>query len=181
MIDTLPQTSSIALGLDIEETTGSSRSSRRTYGTYSSSLAVHVGEGIVIDIPLHESDAPAIRLNDAFKEAERVIAGLLKMPAGWDSYGAKPIDRQRAAAARYVVWMSIASGAPPPAIVPTSDGGIQLEWHRCGVDLEIRAVAETLLEISFEDLESGEIYEDEMIGADWAPLKSFFDRVSCYK
>jgi len=181
VIDTLPQTSSIVLGLDIEgfEPSDSSRSSRRAHGAYGSSLAVYAGESIVIDIPLHESDAPAIRLNDDFIEAERAIAALLKMPAGWDSYGAKPIDRQRAAAALYVVWMSIAAGAPPPAIVPTSDGGIQLEWHRCGVDLEIRAPAGTLLEVSFEDLESGEFYESEMIGADWAPLKSFFDRVSC--
>jgi hypothetical protein len=181
MIDTLPQTSSIALGLDIEgfETSGSSRSLRRAQGTYRSNHAVYAGESIVIDIPLHESDAPAIRLNDDFIEAERAIAALLKMPAGWDSYGAKPIDRHRAAAALYVVWMSIASGAPPPAIVPTSDGGIQLEWHRCGVDLEVRTAAGTLLEVSFEDLESGEMREGEMIGADWAPLKPFFDRVSC--
>ena len=27
--------------------------------------------------------------------------------------------------------------APPPSVVPTWDGGVQVEWHRNGVDLEI--------------------------------------------
>ena len=29
------------------------------------------------------------------------------------------------------------SSAPPPAVVPTYEGGVQVEWHRNGVDLEI--------------------------------------------
>ncbi len=29
------------------------------------------------------------------------------------------------------------SRAPPPSVVPTYEGGIQVEWHRNGVDLEI--------------------------------------------
>ena len=29
------------------------------------------------------------------------------------------------------------SGAPPPSVVPTYEGGVQVEWHRNGVDLEI--------------------------------------------
>jgi len=43
---------------------------------------------------------------------------------------------------------------PPPAIVPLSDGGIQLEWHEGGVDLEI----------SFSDLEPGVYVEDRDSG-----------------
>ena len=29
------------------------------------------------------------------------------------------------------------SRTPPPSVVPTWDGGVQVEWHRNGVDLEI--------------------------------------------
>ena len=29
------------------------------------------------------------------------------------------------------------SSAPPPSVVPTWDGGVQVEWRRNGVDLEI--------------------------------------------
>ncbi len=29
------------------------------------------------------------------------------------------------------------SSAPPPSVVPTHEGGVQVEWHRNGVDLEI--------------------------------------------
>lgn len=27
--------------------------------------------------------------------------------------------------------------APPPRVVPLSSGGLQLEWHRHGIDLEV--------------------------------------------
>ena len=42
--------------------------------------------------------------------------------------------------------------APPPDLVPTSDGSIQIEWHAKGVDLEIVLVSDADLNIAFEDL-----------------------------
>lgn len=109
--------------------------------------------------------------------AVRHMVRLLSMPPGWDSYGGKPIDRQKATAALALVGTAIEKGAPMPAIVPTSDGSVQLEWHRRGVDLEIRATSETSFEVFFEDLATGETSEVE-IGTDLAPLRAFLDRVT---
>ena len=36
-----------------------------------------------------------------------------------------------------VLANTLDSQTPPPTIVPTWDGGLQAEWHRNGVDLEI--------------------------------------------
>ena len=38
-----------------------------------------------------------------------------------------------------VLANTLESQTPPPTIVPTWDGGLQAEWHRNGVDLEIEA------------------------------------------
>jgi hypothetical protein len=109
--------------------------------------------------------------------ARRKMEALLALAPGWDSYSATAIERDRAIAALGLIWLAIANGAPMPAIVPTSDGGIQLEWHRRGVDLEIRVISETSFEVYFEDLSKQETQELE-IAVDFSPLKVFLDRVT---
>lgn len=61
------------------------------------------------------------------------FAELAKLEAGWDSYGAQRIDLgclQRAQEMFYSLrgrW----------SVVPCSDGGVQLELHQDGLDIEI--------------------------------------------
>ena len=40
---------------------------------------------------------------------------------------------------------------PPPSIVPTWEGGVQVEWHRNGVDLEIESMPSGEIEFFFND------------------------------
>jgi hypothetical protein len=54
---------------------------------------------------------------------------LAELPANWDSYGAPPISAD--AMLRATVWLRNAQ------VVPCSDGGVQLEWHSEGCDVEI--------------------------------------------
>lgn len=66
---------------------------------------------------------------------------LATLKANWDSYQAEPMTPAALIAARgYVSVMALispVSAMPEPAIVPTNDGGIQLEWHQSGVDVEV--------------------------------------------
>lgn len=72
-------------------------------------------------------------VRDAIAEIEQLTA----LSADWDTYGASPITASAATkAVRFLVDNAYAELARP-SIVPMSDGGIQLEWHRGGVDLEI--------------------------------------------
>jgi hypothetical protein len=61
------------------------------------------------------------------------LRGFLSMPANWDSYGAARIDPLTVARA-VLLLDSLAGGWQP---VPLSDGGVQLELHEGGFDIEI--------------------------------------------
>ena len=65
------------------------------------------------------------------------IAPLLKLKAGWDSYDGQPIDTRVVKTAIEVLFDVMECDSPVPSFVPTSNGGIQLEWHRGGIDLEV--------------------------------------------
>lgn len=178
MIDNLSHASSIPLDVvqprlgALDRSLPSSRRIRYANHSYS------WGEDVISSAPpLHESYAAGSQFNEIFFATVRRMTQLLALPPGWDSYGAKAIDRHRALAALYLVWLAVVNGASAPVIVPTSDGGIQLEWHRRGADLEIKVVSEALLQVFFEDLATGESFEDE-IGVDWTPLRVFLGRVA---
>lgn len=76
---------------------------------------------------------------------------LLSLPGGWDSYGAPPIDRDAVVHVVEVLNRALGPDAPAPQVVPTPFGGIQLEWHRRGVDLEIEIRPDGSYSLCFED------------------------------
>ncbi|MFO7907047.1 MAG: hypothetical protein ACQESR_19155 [Planctomycetota bacterium] len=105
------------------------------------------------------------------------ISELGELPSGWDSYGAQPIDPQCALAAADFVLEFLDDDSPQPAIVPTTRGGIQLEWHRSGADLEIEIQSPTKLEVFFEDERTGE--EQQLsLSVNFAPLLPMLQRVT---
>jgi hypothetical protein len=55
------------------------------------------------------------------------------MEPNWDSYGAKPIDPR--AVDRAILMLDSLPGDWHP--VPMSDGGVQLELHEGGFDIEV--------------------------------------------
>jgi hypothetical protein len=71
--------------------------------------------------------------------------------AGWDSYAAKPISSVACTAAYRIIRELAARETPIPSVVPTSDGYLQFEWHMNDIDLEIRVLSTTKIEVSFED------------------------------
>lgn len=62
---------------------------------------------------------------------------LNRLPANWDHHGAPPIEAADLAEALKTLSGVMAPNTPAPAIVPISGGGLQLEWHRAGLDVEI--------------------------------------------
>ena len=62
---------------------------------------------------------------------------LLTLPLNWDSYGAGTIDPSVVQAAMDCMNAVLGPNSPAPRVVPLSSGGLQLEWHRKGIDLEI--------------------------------------------
>ena len=65
------------------------------------------------------------------------LNALLRLPQNWNSYGSLPITPATVRRAVQFIARAFPLQAPAPAIVPTPGGGIQLEWHQDGLDLEI--------------------------------------------
>ena len=66
-------------------------------------------------------------------EALLKLREMRHLEPGWDSYGAAPID-PRAVDRAILMLDSLAGGWVP---VPSCDGGVQLELHEGGFDIEI--------------------------------------------
>jgi hypothetical protein len=70
--------------------------------------------------------------------AEKRINALLNLQANWDGEGAPRINFDCAMGAFSFLFANSMHETPAPQLVPTSTGGIQVEWHLYGTDLEIR-------------------------------------------
>ena len=104
------------------------------------------------------------------------ISELGNLEEGWDSYGARPVDPQCAVAAVEFLLYVLDASLPKPSIVPTNRGGIQLEWHRAGADLEIEIESPTRLHVFFEDEQDGR--EDEVtLSGNLKPVVPFLERL----
>jgi hypothetical protein len=108
---------------------------------------------------LSPSSAPsAIGALPAWAPAvDEELRGLTLLPPGWDSYSARPISADTATAAMDLLRRVVQDDTPVPSIVPMSRGGIQLEWHLRGMNIEVTVPPRgSSVEVWYEDLRSGE-------------------------
>jgi len=68
--------------------------------------------------------------------ADRLVK-LLRLPEGWDGHNGKPLRQVTAEFACRLIASIMQAKPPLPQIMPTSNGGMQIEWHRKGWDIEI--------------------------------------------
>lgn len=62
---------------------------------------------------------------------------LITLPPNWNSYGGLPVSPFAAGTAISMLYDLLRDSDPAPTIVPTSRGGVQIEWHTLSKDLEI--------------------------------------------
>ncbi len=95
-------------------------------------------------------------------ESLQKLQEILELEDNWDSYGAPRVGIKRVQAALEVLLEITPTLAPTPSLVPTADGGVQIEWHRDGIDLEIEVVSHLRTVVYFADLQTGEEWEDDL-------------------
>lgn len=93
------------------------------------------------------------------RESLQQLQRLLRLEPDWDSYGAKPIRLSTVSFALKTLDQIAPDSLPAPAIVPTPLGGVQLEWHERGVDIEIEVGSAYQATFYFADLDSGDEWE----------------------
>lgn len=87
------------------------------------------------------------------------IGRVLRLGRGWDTYDARPISRTSALSALSFLDGFLEATSSPPTVVPLADGGVQFEWHRGGLDVEIAFSPEEEPEMYVADRESGQEWE----------------------
>jgi len=64
-----------------------------------------------------------------------------RYPVGWNSYGAPPLRPDTKDFALSVLNSIMKPRTPLPHVAPSSVGGLHVEWHEKGVDLEVHIIA----------------------------------------
>ena len=92
------------------------------------------------------------------------LRDLLRLPKGWNSHGAEPVSH--AACKQTVEFLTtyLAEGVAGPVLVPTVRGGVQLEWHRQGVDIEVEVSPFGSVSWCADDRRTGEELEAALAG-----------------
>lgn len=86
------------------------------------------------------SGGDVLENEDGRKFAEKVIemlSPILKLADNWDGRGARQVSQDSIKRALETVLMVRIASPEIPYFVPTSAGGIQLEWHLRNLDIEI--------------------------------------------
>lgn len=103
---------------------------------------------------------------------EQRIHELSWLRSGWDGYGAERINQSVLSFALAVLDSVMAAKTPAPSLVPTHGGGLQLEWHFGGTDIELMIYRpfEAELNIGFGDATPP--IEDKPLSTDFSDLSS---------
>jgi len=99
--------------------------------------------------------------------------GFMEYSDNWDSYGAKRPDKKAIDRALNIMLDLSEYDVPEPSVGPTSQGGIQIEWHTKGFDLELEILASLQLGASFKDQMTGEEWDQDICNDMKLLIKAF--------
>lgn len=116
-------------------------------------------------------------MSSTFLKSVEAVVDLLSLPRGWNSYSAKPIEHQNARQAIRLLADFLRPDTPPPSVVPTVRGGIQLEWHTRGANVEIYIESPSDASFFAEETESGRSSDVPLSGHE-PELRSWLQRLS---
>ena len=81
------------------------------------------------------------------------------LSAGWDSPNSLPIREDAVQSTLKFLWQVMQPVTPPPSIVPLGSGGLQIEWHRAGWNVEIEFDEDACTPIYVHELATNEEQE----------------------
>lgn len=105
--------------------------SGRGYSLWKSRVIRTVGVRLERDLWGGASQPPWV--NDV---VDRLV-DVYELQYGWDGVGGVPISEMAFETSLHILPEIMSEQTIAPLVVPTASGGIQLEWHCAGVDLEI--------------------------------------------
>ncbi len=121
--------------------------------------------------------APGRELPEGLRGALERASELRQLPRGWNSHGAEPVSDSAFRQTIEFLAAYVVRGIAGPVLVPTVRGGLQLEWHRRGVDIEVEVDPDGSVSWSAEDRRSGEEVEAALAGHEEA-VRAWLRRAS---
>jgi hypothetical protein len=93
---------------------------------------------------------------------EKRINALLRLPEAWNGRQSRQITFEAAQAAVFAAFAITKDTKLGPQIFPLADGGLQLEWHAAGLDLELEIDAVGEAHVLAVDPNGTELINDEL-------------------
>jgi len=116
------------------------------------------------------------RVPATYPDVRGQLQPFLNLAPNWDSYGGRPIDPTIIDVAQYLLVSISESELELPSLVPTSLGGLSLEWHRPTVEFAIElepegGIGQLRAVVFFSDDVSGEQWEEDLSQLEPAQLQ----------
>lgn len=99
------------------------------------------------------------------------------LQSNWDSYGSQPLSASVVRRSCKLLPLLLSDESAIPNLIPTRDGGIQFEWHRGGIDVELKIPRTGPISYLIADANTGAEQEAEGT-VDLAAIREALDRVS---
>jgi hypothetical protein len=109
--------------------------------------------------------------------AEDRLRKLQRLEVGWDGHTGRPVAVSTVYFVLDVLEQIMLPGVPMPSLMPLSNGGLQIEWHRNGWDVEIEVARPNHLHFWAYDI-SGDREHEFDVSEDIAPLFEFVSYIA---
>jgi len=103
-----------------------------------------------------------------------LLQKLYDLSPNWDGYDASKIDIKSLESTLKFLMEILPSNAPTPAIIPTPNGNVQIEWHERGIDLEIEIRTHGVHDYYFCDIQKN-IEVEKIFTGNVAPLREYIE------
>jgi hypothetical protein len=111
--------------------------------------------------PPTQSTSIDTRYPPSITETIDSLGELTQLDDNWDSYGALRPTTKAIHGAITLVMDLFEEGTPIPDVFPMPNGNLQIEWSCFGLDLEIEVISNRKCIASFDNLVTGESWEEE--------------------
>jgi hypothetical protein len=109
--------------------------------------------------------------------AKERLRELGRLSVGWDGHGGSPVRGAVASFALAVLTAIMRPGIPRPSIMPLSDGGVQIEWHCRGWDIEVSITDAVYYQAWAREIETG-AEEETPVTRDLSFLGLYLSRIA---
>lgn len=122
-----------------------------------------------VDLDQYERETPSWK-EDVKRRFKELLSD--RYSEDWDGYGAEPVRRDVIGFASEILEGVMWRRTPTPRITPMTHGGVMLEWHEAGIEIEIEIEAPRRVWVYAEA--EGQHFEGELTD-DFSALNQYVD------